>query len=340
MPARFDSTRAPAFRRALLLVSTFISCHRMKEQRKPLGSYLAPSTWPVWLGLGALRLVCLLPHRAALAIGRAVGRLAHRASGSRRAVVRRNIGLCFPGMSETERDALALRHFEALGMSVIEMGLARWASDAHHRRIGRLEGKEHLLDAIEAGQGVILLSAHFTTLEISGRLLRIECGEFDAVYRRNRSPFITELLRTGRERAAARTIEKRDIKEMVRSLKAGRPVWYAPDQSYDRKGSEIIEFFGVPCMHTTATSTLARLGKATVLPFFPKREEDGSYTLRILPALPDFPSGDPVADTRVYVAAMEKHILECPEQYFWVHRKFKNLPEGFPDYYAGLDALK
>ncbi|MDJ0758755.1 MAG: LpxL/LpxP family Kdo(2)-lipid IV(A) lauroyl/palmitoleoyl acyltransferase [Woeseiaceae bacterium] len=312
----------------------------MPESRRPLRSFIAPSTWPVWFGLGVLRLVCLLPHGVALGIGRGIGRLAHRAAGSRRAIVRRNIELCFPDLSDSERDKLALEHFEALGMSLIEMGLARFASDAHHQKIARLKGKEHLSRATESGQGVILLSAHFTTLEISGRVLALECGEFDAVYRRNRSPFITEILRTGREKAAANTIEKRDIKSMVRSLKQGRPVWYAPDQSYDRKGSEVIDFFGVPSMHTTATSTLARLGKATVLPFFPLRKPDGSYVFEILPPMQDFPSGDPVQDTKAYVAVLEEHIRRSPEQYFWVHKKFKNLPSSYPDYYSDLDSLK
>lgn len=308
----------------------------MSDSRKPLYRYWHPSTWPVWIGLALLRLLCLLPHRIALAAGRLLGRLAHALAVKRRSIVRRNIGLCFPDKPRKERNALAKAHFLALGMSIVEMGLARWASDAHHRRIGTLRGKELLLEELERGHGVILLSAHYTTLEISGRLLAIECGEFDAVYRRNRSPFITEILRRGRERAAARTIEKRDIKSMVRSLKAGRPVWYAPDQSYDRKGSEVIEFFGVPSMHTTATSTLARLGNASVMPFFPRRNEDGFYEYEIYPPLEDFPSGDPVADTRRYVELLEEHILTCPEQYFWVHKKFKNLPDGYPDYYAEL----
>jgi KDO2-lipid IV(A) lauroyltransferase len=117
-------------------------------------------------------------------------------------------------------------------------------------------------------------------------------------------------------------------------------VWYAPDQSYDRKGSAVIDFFGVPCMHTTATSTLARLGQASVLPYFPQRLPDGRYRIEILPPLEDFPSDDPVADTERYVALLEAQIRKCPEQYFWIHKKFKNLPEGYPDYYADLDALK
>lgn len=290
--------------------------------------------------MAALRLVCLLPHRVALAIGRGLGRIAERLAGNRRAIVRRNIELCFPDLTPSERDALATQHFEALGMSLIEMGLGRWASDRTHSKIARLDGVEHLHEALERGKGVILLSAHFTTLEISGRLLAMNCPPFDAVYRKNRSEFITELQRTGRERSADATIEKRDIKKMVRRLREGRPVWYAPDQSYDRKGAAVIPFFGVPAMHTTATSTLARLGDAVTLPFFPRRLDDGSYVHTILPPLQDFPGDDPVEDTRKYLHVLEEHIRRCPEQYLWIHRKFKNLPQDYNDYYADLDSLK
>lgn len=310
------------------------------SERKPLGRYLAPRYWPVWAGMAVLRLVVALPHAAGLAIGRSFGRLAHAFAGKRRAVVRRNIELCFPELAPGERDALARRHFEALGMSLVEMGLGRWASDRKIRRLMTLEGEEHLHAAIAEGRGIILLTAHFTTLEATGRMLAFVSPPFDAVYRKNRSAFITELQRTGREVSADATIEKRDIKKMVRSLREGRPVWYAPDQSFDRKGAAVVEFFGVPCMHTTATSSLARLGKAVVLPYFPRRLENGHYVMTIGRRFENFPGDDPVADTARYVAALEAHIRLCPEQYFWIHRKFKNLPAGYPDYYADLDALK
>ena len=310
------------------------------RKRKPLYRYLSPATWPTWIGMGLLRVVCWLPHGAALAVGRLLGKLAHAVGGKRRAIVRRNIELCFPDQNSRQHEQLTRRHFDALGMSMIEMGLGRWASDEQLTSITTIEGVNHVLDAINAGKGVILLSAHFTTLEVSGRVLKLNIPPFDAVYRKSRDEFTTEMLRSGRERSAATTIEKRDIKKMVRSLREGRIVWYAPDQSYNRKGSEIIKFFGVPCMHTTATSTLARLGDAVTIPYFPSRSADGRYHLAILPPFEDFPSGDPVADTNRYVDVLEQHILKHPEQYFWVHRKFKNLPDGYPDYYADLDASK
>ncbi|NNF40597.1 MAG: LpxL/LpxP family Kdo(2)-lipid IV(A) lauroyl/palmitoleoyl acyltransferase [Woeseiaceae bacterium] len=312
----------------------------MTGERKPLSSYWSPRYWPVWIGMGVLRLLCLLPHRAALAIGRVLGRIVHRVGASRRAVVRRNIELCFPELSAEERDALALEHFKALGMTLIEMGLGRWATDRHLQSITRLHGIEHVQNALQSGRGVILLSAHFTTIEIMGRVLSLHMPPFDAVFRQNRSEFMTELQRTGRERSAQSTIEKRDIKKMVRSLRAKRSVWYAPDQSYNRKGSEVIPFFGVPAMHTTATSTLARLGDAVVIPFFPRRLPDSSYEMTLYPAFDNFPSDDPAADTRRYLELLERHVRSCPEQYFWVHRKFKDLPEGYPDYYEDLDELK
>lgn len=312
----------------------------MSGDRKPLSSYKAPRYWPVWFAMGILRLVCLLPHRMALGVGRLLGRLAYAIGGSRVAIVHRNIELCFPELSDEECDKLTREHFKALGMSVIEMGLGRWASLRHLKSITKLIGVEHLLDALETGRGVILLAAHFTTLEISGRVLADAVPPFDAVFRKNRSEFMTELQRSGREVSADTTIEKRDIKKMVRSLRGNRAVWYAPDQSYNRKGSEVIEFFGVPSMHTTATSTLARLGNALVVPFFPRRLEDGTYELILLPAFDAFPSDDPVADTKRYVEVLEEHIRSCPEQYFWIHRKFKDLPEGYPDYYADLAASK
>lgn len=312
----------------------------MSNERTPLHHYRSPRYWGIWTGLALLRAICALPIPWSLAVGRLIGKVAYRVSGERRQIVLRNIELCFDELSVAEHQAMTRRHFEALGMSIVEMGLGRWASDAALSARTVVEGAEHVHNAVAKGQGVILLSAHFTTLELSGRVLKLHIPPFDAVYRKNRSAFVTELLRSGRERSAAETIEKRDIKSMVRSLRNQRVVWYAPDQSYSRKGSEVIEFFGVPSMHTTATSTLARLGNAATVPYFPMRLPGGRYLLKIFEPLEDFPSDDPVADTRRYVDVLEQHVRDCPEQYFWVHRKFKDLPDDYPDVYADLDAEK
>jgi KDO2-lipid IV(A) lauroyltransferase len=231
-------------------------------------------------------------------------------------------------------------HFEALGASLIELALGRWASDEKLIAMTTIEGAHHIQQAIDAGYGVILLSAHFTSLEISGRVLRLNCPPFDAVYRKHRSDFLTEVLRTGRERSARSTIEKNDIKSMVKSLREKRPVWYAPDQSYNRKQSALLPFFGVPSMTNTATGALARLGNAMCIPFFPRRLPEGGYMLSVLPPLPGVPGADPVEVTKRYVEVLERQIRLCPEQYYWIHRRFKNRPEPLPDVYADLAASR
>jgi len=308
--------------------------------RRPLHHYWTPNYWPTWIGLGLLRLSCLLPLKWQIGVGKSVGRLAHRIGAERRAITRRNIELCFPELTEAQRNKLAREHFEALGASLMEMALARWASDSDLQKISTVEGVEHIQQTLDAGYGVILLSAHFTALEVCGRIFSLQSPPFDAVFRRFRSDFTTEFLTATREKSARGVIEKRDIKSMVRSLRNGVPVWYAPDQSYHLKQSALIPFFGVPAMTNIATSTLAKLGRAKAIPFLPKRLPEGGYELRILPPIEGLPSDNPIEDTRKYVAIIEAHIRQCPEQYYWVHRKFKNRPDSLPDVYADLDALK
>lgn len=309
-----------------------------RSGRKPLHHFWTPNYWPPWIGLALLRLSCLLPYRRQLALGKFIGRVAHRFARERRCIARRNIELCFPELSGDECAALTLAHFEALGASLIEFALGRWASDRKLLAMTRIEGAHHIQEALDRGFGVILLSAHFTTLEISGRVLSLNCPPFDAVFRRNRSDFMTEILRSGRERSAQGTIEKNDIKSMIRSLRNGKPVWYAPDQSYNQKQSALLPFFGVPSMTNTATGTLARLGNAVAIPFFPRRLPEGGYLLSILPPLTGVPGGDPIDVTRQYIELLERQIRVCPEQYYWVHRKFKNRPEPLADVYANLVA--
>jgi len=275
-----------------------------------------------------------------MSFGRALGRIGHRVAGTRRAVARRNIEICFPELTPAERDELALRHFEALGCSMMEWALGRWASSGKLERMTTLNGVEHVQRAIAKGKGVILLSAHFTALEISGRIFSKHVPPFDVVFRPFRNPMTTELIASGREMSARKVIDKNDIKAMIRSLREGVAVWYAPDQAYSQKQSALIEFFGEPAMTNIATTTLAKLGNAVAIPFFPRRLPEGGYVVDILPPIEGLPSDDAVADTRKYIAQLEEHIRKSPEQYYWVHRRFKNRPAPLPDAYADLDSLK
>lgn len=311
-----------------------------RHERKPLYHYWTPNYWPAWIGFAFLRASCFLPYQWQIGLGKAIGRLAHRVGAERRAIARRNIELCFPELTTQERNKLAREHFEALGASIMEMGLSRWASDKKMTSLTTIIGLHHIQETLDQGFGVLMVSAHFTALEVCGRAICLHTPAIDAVYRRFRSGLMTEFLATTREVTVRKMIEKNDLKSMIRSLREGTILWYAPDQSYDGKQSALVPFFGVPAMTNTATSTLAKLGRAKALPFFPRRLPEGGYEIRILAPIEGVPSDDAIADTEKFVAILEEQIRRCPEQYYWVHRKFKRRPEPLPDVYADLDALK
>ncbi len=301
------------------------------SETRTLSGYLAPRFWTTWLAFGLLRVTSLLPYVWQMAAGRALGRLAFRVATSRRRIASRNLRLCFPELDDDARARLLRAHFESLGMNIAEMGMSWYRPQRLSPRV-RLHGLEHL-EAI-GHRRVILLTAHFAALEVSGVALTEAGIELDAVYREDRNPLANEMIRRGRERAARATIEKANIRAMVRSLRAGVPVWYAPDQSYRRKQSETIPFFGVPAQTNTATSALARLADAAAVFLIPRRNADGTYDITFSPPLEDFPSDDPVADTVRIMGHIEDAIREAPEQYFWVHRRFKGGDSGDP--YAAL----
>jgi KDO2-lipid IV(A) lauroyltransferase len=255
-------------------------------------------------------------------------------------MARRNIQLCFPHLSADERNALVLAHYESMGASLMELGLARWASHKKIAAMSSIEGEENLTNALDAGEHVILLTGHFTTLELSGKVMQKICPRIDAVFQMHPNEFLTEILRTTRERAATNTIESSDVRGMVKSLKSGMALWFAPDQTVYSKQSRLTTFFGEPAMSNTATTKLAKLGKAVAVPWFLRRLPEGGYAMTILPPLEKFPSDDPVEDTKQFIAILEEAIKRAPEQYLWTYRRFKGRPKLLPDAYANLDELK
>lgn len=296
---------------------------------------LGPRWWPTWIAIGLVRVLTWLPVRVQWALGSVLGRAAGRLARSRREVVRANLRVCFPDMAPPAREALVGEHFAALGRGILETGLAWFASDARLRPRFEIEGGEHLEAARATGQGLLLLTGHFSTLEIGARIVCSHAGlPFHAMYRPYSNALLDYFMHRWRERRSGMpALPREDLRRLVRALRDGHAIWYAPDQTLDPRMSVFAPFFGVPALSLTATARLARMGRARVLPFMPQRTANG-WRLRFFPMLEDFPAGDDLQDATRINRVLEAGILQAMPEYFWIHRRFKRRAPGTPRVYA------
>jgi KDO2-lipid IV(A) lauroyltransferase len=293
-----------------------------------------PRYWPTWIALGLLRLFEPLPYPVLLWLGRRIGDLLVVLPLSFVRIARRNLELCLPEKSADERRKILHAHFHSVGIGLFETAISWWSPDTRIRKLTRLEGEEHLQAALARGKGAILLSAHFTTLEIGARAVAARMPT-NIMYRPTSNLVLERFLARNRSKRAKRAIPRDDIRALISSLKSNEPVWYAPDQSYRKKGAEMVPFFGIPAATNTATSRLARMTGAAVLPYFPERLPGSQgYRMTIHPMLGNFPSDSPVADAERFNQAIEQQVRTVPEQYLWIHRRFKGLTPDYPNYYG------
>ena len=199
-----------------------------------------------------------------------------------------------------------------------------------------MDGREHLDAALARGRGALLLAGHFTTLEIGAARLCIDVP-VDGVYRPHADPSMERASRDGRQRFGGRLLDRADVRGMLRRLRANRAVWYAPDQDPGgwRGAGVFAPFFGRPAATLTAPARIARASGAPVLPFRVERAAGGrAYRIVIEPPLAGFPGGDERADAARINEVIERWARAAPEQYLWVHRRFKTRPPGEPSLYG------
>jgi len=258
-----------------------------------------------------------------------------RAMTRRRCIAAANLDHCFAHHTPSWREELLRRHFVELGIAVFETAAAWNLSSRALDEMTHCRGLEHVETALANGRGAIVMAAHLTSLEMSMQLAsRVIPGY--AIYRRNKNPVLDRVILAGRSRQGAKLFDRANMRTLLAALRANEVVWFSPDQDHGLAQGAFVEFFGQPAATVTTTARIAARTGAAVVPLLYRRLPGcGGYELQLLPALADFPCDDVVAATRTLNRLIEQQVCLAPEQYLWVHRRFKTRPPGAPSIYGG-----
>lgn len=299
-------------------------------QRPPL----TPGYWGGWLAVSILWLVGKVPQGLGLALSAVLARVLPRLMKRRYKIAQRNLERCFPGLEEADRQLILDDCFQSLARGLFEIAWSWSASDKAILNMGDVEGLEHLLAAREQGRGVLMISAHISCLEIGARILGCRFHEMKGMYRPLKSPVLEWYQTRARSAYSQGMISKREMRAAIRYIRQEGVLWYAPDQDFGPSQSEFVPFFGIQTATLLASHRMPRMTKCPVVPMFPSyNAETRRYCVKILPALTDFPSSDPVRDLSRVNEVMEEHVRQNPGQYWWIHRRFKSRPEGEAPFY-------
>ncbi len=289
--------------------------------------------WPTWLLVGFAWLIARLPLRLIARIAGLLGSIVYRFGRSRREITRTNLALCFPEMAEREREQLARDSFRHTAMGLLESTTVWLNPGRDLASRTRIHDQARLDAARAAGRGVILLGGHFSALDVMGP--GVKTLDMDVIYRENKNPVWEWLQVQGRNRYFGAVIERSDARTILRRLKQGHIIWYAADQDYGPKRSVFAPFFGIPTASIAATAKLAALTGAPVLLISNFRDLNTlSWDVWFDEPIPGYPSGDDVEDATAVNQTIEAAILRHPEQYLWMHRRFKTRPQGEPSFYG------
>ncbi|AQT59974.1 LpxL/LpxP family Kdo(2)-lipid IV(A) lauroyl/palmitoleoyl acyltransferase [Cellvibrio sp. PSBB023] len=290
---------------------------------------LAPRHWPTWIGFGFWFLIAQLPYSWQMALARRLAPLL-RLNKKRLNMARTNLQLCFPQKNEQEIEQLLADNLQSTTMAIFETGIGFFWAKSRLRKLFSITGLEHIEQAKAEGQGALLLSLHFTTLDIGSAMLGV-CVNYDGMYSPHKNKVFDYVQKVRREAYVKEgiAISRDNVRAMVGQLRKGRMIWYAPDRDLGAKVSVFVPFFGVPAATVTATAQFARMGRAKIIPFSQyRRADDSGYDVVIHAPFENYPTGDELADARRVNEFVEQEILKAPEQYLWAQPRFKTRPEG------------
>lgn len=289
---------------------------------------LRPSLIPVWFSVGFLWLLHWLPLALQAAIGNTLGWLLSMLPGRRRHIAATNLALCFPDTPEPVRQRWLRQTYQASVRAVLEHGVLWWSSEARQRRLIQIDNPEAALG--DGKRPVIWLAPHFVGLDMGGVLLAMNY-QIATMYAPSKNPVSDKMMLHGRSRFASPVLISKSsgIKPILKALKNGQPLYYLPDQDHGRHNAVFVPFFGVPAATVSALPRLAKLTNAQVIPVTTTQLPGGrGYRVRFYPPWDNYPSGDLEADVTRMNSFIEERVRETPEQYLWLHRRFKTRPPG------------
>lgn len=298
-------------------------------------SFLHPRFWIIWLGIGILYILVLLPYPIIHFIGIRIGRISKYFMLSRMHIIRKNLSLCFPHLSNLEQQILFQKNCESIGMGILETGMAWFWSEHRIRRWCKIRGSNNISKIKEKKTGILLIGVHFLTLELGARIFGM-LNPGIGVYRPHNNPVLNWVQIKGRLRSNKYMINRIHIKSIIKALQYGEIVWYAPDHDYGYKNSVFTPLFAVSnAASTIGTYILIKIANPAIIPFIPKRLPNAlGYELIILSNIQKEVPLDKNINTIQYInKIIEKIILLAPEQYMWLHRRFKTRPSGKPSLY-------
>ena len=296
--------------------------------------FFHPKYLPTWILILLMKIGALVPFRMQVFLGKNMGKLFYPLFSTVRKVATINIQKCFPEKNKEQVSALVKKHFESIGVSFFETANAYYGRDEKIQKLLTIESEHYLTDAMKDDRGVIILCSHFMPLMLSSRALSLK-HTIASIYRPQNNRLFDKIMVKGLTNGGGIMIKNSDTKAIIKAIKNALPIWYAPDQDLGTKGTVFAPLFGIQAATISATSRLAKGGNTAVIPYSFTRTDEG-YNMSFSAPLENYPSGDLVHDASQTNQILEAQIRKNPEQYLWIHRRFKTRPEGEKNFYADI----
>ena len=278
-----------------------------------------------------MRIGVFIPFNFQVLIGKTIGKLLYPFMHRLRSTAYSNISHCFPDKKQKQVNLLVKRHFEAIGVSFFETANAYYGSDKKIKKLLTITNENFFQDALKEEGGIILLCSHFMPLMLGSRALLIN-HTIANIYRPQNNKLFDRIMVKGYKKNGAVMIKSTDTRSIIKAINNSLPIWYAPDQDLGKNNSVFAPFFGIQTATASATARLAKNNNTRVIPYSFIRTKKG-YTMSFEKPIANYPSNDPIQDATIVNQILEKQIVKSPEQYLWIHRRFKTRPNDEKNFY-------